>query len=248
MAHPRADACVGWASPTIIANRFPLVGDAHPTPDRFFSKNSSSTRFPRSFSRFGCTGIVGAHKRLLTTGPPVSKMLERTDAELVEAARKGDVSSFGELYRRHYAAMVGVAYCAVSDHHLAEDAAQEAFAVACRDLGRLRRVDRFAPWLGAICRKVARRAAKSRFRHPLPEEPIAAADTDANDGRLAIVRQSVRRLPERAREVVLLHYFSGLSYEEIAAALGISPQAVHGRLIRARQKMAEYLRRNGSGT
>ena len=156
--------------------------------------------------------------------------------------------------RNHFMAHLGfswvmvLGYGAVSDHHLAEDAAQEAFAVACRDLGRLRRVDRFAQWLGAICRKVARRAAKSRFRHPLPEEPIAAADANDNDGRLAIVRQSVRRLPERAREVVLLHYFSGLSYEEIAAALGISSQAVHGRLIRARRKMAEYLRRNGWGT
>ena len=51
-------------------------------------------------------------------------MLGRTDAELVEAARHGDVSSFGELYRRHYAAAVAIAFCALSDYHLAEDAAQ----------------------------------------------------------------------------------------------------------------------------
>ena len=62
-----------------------------------------------------------------------------------------------------------------------------------------------------------------------------------------MVRQSVGRLPERAREVVLLHYFSGLTHEQIAAALGTSPQAVHGRLLRARRKMAEDLRRNGLG-
>ena len=56
------------------------------------------------------------------------------------------------------------------------------------------------------------------------------------------MQQSVRRLPEKAREVILLHYFSGLSYEEIAAVLKMSPQVVHGRLIRARRKMAEDLR------
>jgi len=174
-------------------------------------------------------------------------MLARTDAELVGAARNGDVSSFGELYRRHYKAAVGIAYCALWDHHLAEDATQEAFAIACRDLGRLRQADRFAQWLGGICRKVASRAAKSRFRHALPEEAIPAAETERPDERHEAVRQSVHRLPETAREVIVLHYFGGLSHQAIAETLGISPQAVHGRLIRARRKLAEDLRRNGLG-
>ena len=47
--------------------------------------------------------------------------------------------------------------------------------------------------------------------------------------------------------MILLHYFSGLTHEQIAATLGTSPQAVHGRLLRARRKMAEDLRRNGFG-
>lgn len=174
-------------------------------------------------------------------------MLGCTDAELVEAARNGDVSSFGELYRRHYAAAVGIAYCWVSDRHLAEDAAQEAFAVACRDLGRLRRAEKFTSWLKAICRKVARRLAKSKSRYDLPAEIASTTTADPDDDRASLVRQSVQRLPERAREVILLHYFSGLTYEQIADALGTSPQAVHGRLIRARRKMAEDLRRNGLG-
>lgn len=174
-------------------------------------------------------------------------MPDRTDADLVEAARHGDVSSFGELYRRHYAAAVGIAYCWVSDRHLAEDAAQEAFAIACRDLGRLRHADKFAGWLGAICRKVSRRLVKSKSRYDLPAEIATATVTDPDDDRSSQVRQSVQRLPARAREVILLHYFSGLSYEEIAESLGTSPQAVHGRLLRARRKMAEDLRRNGLG-
>ncbi|MGD0517925.1 MAG: sigma-70 family RNA polymerase sigma factor [Thermoguttaceae bacterium] len=172
-------------------------------------------------------------------------MSERTDAELVEAACNGDVSSFGELYRRHYAKAVGIAYCATSDHHLAEDAAQEAFAVACCDLGRLRRADKFAGWLMAICRKAARRVARSKLRHPLSEDIPSTADPNPDDDRAEEVRQSVRRLPASAREVIVLHYFSGLTHEQISATLGISPQAVHGRLIRARRKIAEDLRLNG---
>jgi RNA polymerase sigma-70 factor (ECF subfamily) len=52
-------------------------------------------------------------------------------------------------------------------------------------------------------------------------------------------------LPEKAREVVVLHYFVGLSHKEIAALIGASPEAVHGRLVRARRKLAYKLRRDG---
>ena len=172
----------------------------------------------------------------------VQDILESTDAELVEAARSGDVSSFGELYHRHYAMAVGIAYCAVSDHHLAEDAAQEAFAVACRDLGRLRRADRFANWLGSICRKVALRAAKSKMTDRLRDEVATGAEVSDLDERCELVRRSVSRLPQFAREVIVLYYYSRQSHKQIAAVLGISPSAVHGRLIRARKKIAADIR------
>ena len=174
-------------------------------------------------------------------------MLERTDIELVEAARHGDVDSLGELYRRHYAAVVGIALCRVSDHHLAEDAVQETFAIACRDLGRLRRAESFGRWISGICRKVASRLAKSKSRYRLVESQNLAADGNPGDDRSDLIRQSVQRLSRSAREVIMLHYFSGLSHKQIASTLGISPHAVHGRLIRGRRKIAEDLRRTGLG-
>jgi RNA polymerase sigma-70 factor (ECF subfamily) len=164
---------------------------------------------------------------------------------LVEAVRRGQIDSLGELYRRHYAGMVGLAFCVLSDRHLAEDAAQESFAVACRDLGRLRRADKFARWLGGICRRVAKGVARARRRETSSQGVADPAGTRSDDDRVEAVRRSVGQLPGTAREVVLLRYFSGLSHAQISATLGISPQAVHGRLIRARRKVAEDLRRNG---
>jgi RNA polymerase sigma-70 factor, ECF subfamily len=181
-------------------------------------------------------------------------MPERPDAELVAAARKGDVDGFAELYRRYYAAAVGIAYSTLSDRHLAEDAAQEAFAIVCRDLARLRRDDKFVHWLNAICRKVSCRLVKWKSRGGLPEDrPWAAATertgdrADARENHANLVRQSLQRLSASAREIVVLRYFSGLSHEQIGAVLGISAQAVHSRLCRARHKMADYLKRNGIG-
>jgi RNA polymerase sigma-70 factor, ECF subfamily len=169
---------------------------------------------------------------------------ELTDAELVETARHGDLDSFGALYQRHYTAMVGVAYCALGDRHLAEDAAQEAFAVAWRDLGRLRDVARFSGWLRQICRNVAVAMARKRPECvPFRDLPTAATDRSERDRQL--VWQAVGQLPALGKEVILLHYFSGLSHDAIAAMLEISPQAVHGRLLRARRVLAKRLPKLG---
>lgn len=174
-------------------------------------------------------------------------MTPTTDRELAEAARNGDVESFGELYRRHYVAVVGVAYCVLADRHLAEDAAQDAFAVACRELGRLRNAERFAPWMCTIVRRVALRMARSRKDLRVLEETPAAVPVNAELHSSDLVRQAVTELPDKAREVVVLHYFTGLPHKEIAASLGLSMEAVHGRLVRARRILAKRLRDEGMG-
>ncbi len=77
--------------------------------------------------------------------------MQCSDAELVEAARAGDIDSFRTLYERYYGLAVGIARSRLADHHLAEDAAQEAFATVCRRLywtKRLRRGMEGAVWLG----------------------------------------------------------------------------------------------------
>jgi RNA polymerase sigma-70 factor, ECF subfamily len=170
----------------------------------------------------------------------------RTEAELVEAARSGDIESFGELYERHYLSAVGIAYSVLADRHLAEDAAQEAFAIACRQLASLRRPERFAPWIGTIVRRAAGQMARSRRERNLLDE-TEAATVSRGPHPSDLVREAVSALPDRAREVVVLHYFTGLSHKEIAASLGVSAEAVHGRLVRARRILAERLTGNGMG-
>ena len=171
----------------------------------------------------------------------------RTDADLVEGARKGEVEDFGELYRRHYSAVVGVAYGAVADRHIAEDAAQEAFVVAARDLHRLRRSGRFGPWVCTIAKRTAAKMARSRREKGVLGDTPAPSTADSPPDPGEIVRKAVTKLPERSREVVVLHYFTGLSHKEIAASLGLSPEAVHGRLVRARRMLADRLENNGFG-
>ena len=170
----------------------------------------------------------------------MDKELQPSDAELVEAACNGDLDSYRRLYERHYRLAVGIAHSRLRDIHLAEDAAQEAFAFACRKLHTLRNAERFPEWLGTICRRMASQISVRKR----PNETIRDQATweDATEETVDVaVGQAMERLPQSYKELLTLHYFSGLSYEEIAISHGISSQAVHGRLQRARKKLAYYL-------
>ncbi len=169
-----------------------------------------------------------------------------SDIQLVEAAQNGHLESFGALYERYHSPMVALAYSMLTDRDLAEDAAQEAFAIACRDIGNLKTRERFAAWLAGICRNVSRqmlRAGKRRGVAP-DNEPAVVRRDDTEDRREAI-RRAVWSLRKPERELIVMRYFDGFSQGQISEVLGLSSPAVNGRLVRAKRKIAKYLKRNG---
>jgi RNA polymerase sigma-70 factor (ECF subfamily) len=141
--------------------------------------------------------------------------------------------------------MVAIGHAILRDRHLAEDAAQQAFAKAAVNLPKLRQADQFGSWLAAICRNEAKDLARGRRESPAGDEPPIVegpTDTDESDN---IVREALNRLPAEAKEVIYLRFYDGLSYDRISAVLGISEQAINGRLRRAKKRLAQYLRRSG---
>ena len=172
-------------------------------------------------------------------------MPERPEIHLIEAATGGDIESFGELCRRYYAVTVAIAYCILSDHQLAEDAAQESFARALVNLKNLKNRTRFAPWLAAICRNVAKDMIAARARHISTEDFSQVAQKNNDDENNRVIHRAIEQLPNEAKELIVLRYYNNLSYEQIASILGISRAAINGRLARAKRKMAKYLKLNG---
>lgn len=168
------------------------------------------------------------------------------EVQLVEAARNGCIDSFAALYEKYHGPMVALAYSILAGRDRAEDVAQETFAIACRDLPTLKSKDKFAAWLAGICRNLSKqmlRAARSE-RNLTPDEPVVHAK-DRTDERSETIRQAVWNLRNAEREIIVLRYFDGFSQAQISSVLGISPQAVNGKLVRAKRKIAEYLKRNG---
>jgi RNA polymerase sigma factor (sigma-70 family) len=166
------------------------------------------------------------------------------EAELVEAARGGDVDAYAGLVERHRDVAFRTAYFVTRSTADAEDAAQEAFVKAYYALGRFRAGEPFRPWLLRIVGNEARnriRAAQRRERmalrlaHDRPSDDAAPSPESAAIRRDALetLASALAALPERDRLVVSYRYLLELSEAETAAVLGIRPGTVKSRLSRA---------------
>jgi len=173
------------------------------------------------------------------------KVVVKSEEALVEAAQNGHLESFAALYQRYYSCMVALAYSVLADIHLSEDTAQESFAIACCNLPNLKSRDKFAAWLAGICRNVAKQTLRSKGRVAALNEALTAGNESNKDSRGDAVRRAVWKLRAVDREPIVLRYYNGLSYEQISDILGISAQAVHGRLTRAKRKIGKQIKRNG---
>lgn len=176
-------------------------------------------------------------------------MTENTDAILVAAALRGDAESFSRLCERYYPALVAIAYSQLTDRGLAEDAAQEALLAAYRDIARLKKAGHLAGWLATICRNVAIDMARARAReeHAGIEDCNGVSCPSRNeDDAVGTVREIILRLEPDMRDIIYLRYYSQMGYARIAQMLGVSEEAVNGKLRRARDKIRQELQRRAS--
>ena len=172
-------------------------------------------------------------------------MQNDSEKELIEATVNGDIESFGELARRYYAAMTAIAYSVLADHQLAEDAAQESFARGLVNLKNLKSKARFVPWLASICRNIARDMYAAKARQINSKKLLQAAEKNDDYETKHLIRQAIEQLPASTKELIVLRYYNGLSYDEIGSVLGISKATINGRLTRAKRKLKKFLKRNG---
>ena len=170
---------------------------------------------------------------------------DATAEHAIIARAKADPRVFSEIYQTHYRAVAACIYRRVGDVHTSEDLAAEVFIAAFRALRRFRPgAVPIRHWLLKIATNAVHRWGRRQRRAAwLPGlvrgEPSGAGETDGADALAACVR----KLPAAQQAVIGLHYFEGLSVEEVAAALGCSPGTVKSRLARARAKLKELIGR-----
>lgn len=175
------------------------------------------------------------------------------DAALLAAARRGDVEAFSEIVRRHEHRLRLVVRRILDDTRDVEEAVQDVFVQAWRNLDRYRGEAAVFTWLYRIGvnEGLARRRRK-RLETVDLDAPGAAAVHDARvevQPALSVesadtrdrVRAALAALPFDYREAVVLRDLAGLSNEEVADALGLSVSATKSRIHRGRMQLRELL-------
>ena len=176
------------------------------------------------------------------------------EKRLLERFRGGDRSAFDEIVARHRLAVYRVARRILGSHHDADDATQETFVRAWRALDGFRGEARLSTWLIRIALNVSRTAGAGREAvSPLEHAAHLAGEGEPADdaaerhdaGRR--VRRAVAQLPPRQREVVALKAFSDLTYEEVAAAMGLTVGAVKAHFHQAVSNLKRRMGNDGAG-
>lgn len=173
-----------------------------------------------------------------------------TETCLIEEAKKGDRSAYGELVRQHYPGVVNVVYRLCGDARLAEDMAQETFLRAWINLPSFHPQASLRNWIYRIAVNAATDVLRRRHEETLDDASLQLLADQAPDPETALIRkeqaavlqQGIARLPEAARCVLVLREYGELSYQEISAVLDIPLGTVMSRLNYARMRLRELLK------
>jgi RNA polymerase sigma-70 factor (ECF subfamily) len=184
-----------------------------------------------------------------------------SDEDLLGRFCRGQTEAFGVLVRRYERELYGYLRRYLGDSSLAEDVFQNTFLQLYLKSGQYEEGRPVRPWLYTIATHQAIDALRRNARHQilsleqkredsgngevrslldnLESRGPAPLDNLTASERKERVRASVDRLPEFLREVVILAYYQGLKYREIADILGIPVGTVKSRLHAALNKLQE---------
>ena len=171
-------------------------------------------------------------------------MADTDDAAVAARCLAGDANAYEAIVTRYQRGLFNVAYRMLGNSEDARDATQAAFIKAYEHLNTFDPSQRFVSWLYRILKNECLNVLRAKR----PTEPVssgyAAADRDDPvevKERQQAIQAALLALTVEYREVVVLRHFTDLSYEEIAATLGIPARTVKSRLYTARQQLGDRL-------
>lgn len=158
--------------------------------------------------------------------------------------RDGDPEAVRDVYDHYHRPVFTVAYRALGNRSLAEEAVQQTFLQAWRASPRFDPDRDPGPWLYAIARRVAVDLYRRERRHESDrDEPEVAVLPETFEGTWEAweVRSALDRIPDDERHILLATHFLGLTHDETAERLGIPVGTVKSRSHRAHRRLAELL-------
>jgi RNA polymerase sigma-70 factor, ECF subfamily len=203
-------------------------------------------------TRGGYDGEDGSLAKVLVRKDPLLTRVKvptpsAEEHQLVRAAQDGDRDACAALVERYWDRLHRWLFHLTHDRHAAEDLTQETFLKAFGHLQSFQAGTNFRAWLFRIAHNSflnQQRNAVGR-RQPFPDQ---VADTDEGPEQSAQTRESlqllaraVAKLPTEFRAAFLLRVEEGLSFRQIADALGLTEETARWRVFKARQKLVQTL-------
>ena len=181
-----------------------------------------------------------------------------TTLEWVNAALAGDQDAYAEIVYLYQDPVYNLCYRMLGEHEEAEDATQEAFLRAHRNLQRFDKDRSFKTWIMSIASNhCVDRLRKRRLKFvSLDDEPTAAAlalrssdplpeQATLLGERREVIHDLLQQLDYDYRLPIVLRYWYDYSYAEIAEEMQTTESAVKSRLFRARRRLADLLGNDG---
>ncbi len=194
----------------------------------------------------------------------IARMAEERD--LIARAQAGDEHAFGRLMQSHYDTTFRLVQSIVRDEHAARDVCQEIWLSVWKNLGKFRGESKFSTWMHPVAVRRAIDHLRSRKRWYTKLVPFLSEDEKEGAGgerqfgaaeaveptdprqlydqaeSKARFERAIASIPPKHRGVLALREIQGLSYDEIAAELGIARGTVMSRLFHARRILAQKLK------
>lgn len=191
-----------------------------------------------------------------TTSSGPARETDLTTDELISAVRAGETGLYAEVVCRYQQSVLRIVNAMLYDRSAAEDMVQQVFFNAYQHLDRFELGRNFGNWIRMIARNVVREELRraSRYDARLKAYAEVLAARWSGDERIeeqeressASLDECLRKLADRAAEVVRLRYHEGWDCERIAGELDTSPGAVRNVLCRARAQLRECLNQAAS--
>lgn len=167
--------------------------------------------------------------------------------DLIARCKAGDQNAHYRIYNLYSRSMYNVSYRITGREEDAEDALQEAFISAFKNLDSYRADATFGAWLKRIVVNKAINVLKKR-RHELmsEDEPWDVAEEEApsdykEELTIERVKKAIEELPDGYRSVLSLYLLEGYDHQEIAEIMGITESTSKSQLNRAKGKLREKL-------
>lgn len=176
----------------------------------------------------------------------------QSDYALAQAASRGEMTAFEELYERHNRRVYSLCLRMTQNQSEAEDLAQEVFIQLFRKLGSFRGDSAFTTWLhrltvNQVLMHFRKRSVKMEKTTEEGETPVQIVRGTENPRNMPVIDRialdkAITQLPPGYKAVFTLHDIEGHEHEEVARILGCSVGTSKSQLHKARMKLRRLLK------